>query len=107
MIGLKRIARALATVGASPMILQFWLMGWVVGRDRALQNSSQALSLIPGLIGQYVRRAFLSHAIEHCDPSSTVEFGTLFSKARSEVGGERLHRPDVPHRPGRASAAIP
>jgi virginiamycin A acetyltransferase len=93
---LKACARALATVLVVPALVSFWIRGLVMGRDRALEASSQAFALIPGLAGQYARRAFLSHVLAECDPSAVVEFGTIFSKvaARLEANvyvGPRCH----------------
>jgi virginiamycin A acetyltransferase len=82
---LKSAARAVATVLAMPAILGFLASSRVLGRDRALQNASQGLALVPGLVGQYVRRAFLTHALDHCHSTVTVEFGTLFSKAGARL----------------------
>ena len=52
-----------------------------MGRDRALEGSAQAFSLWPGVLGQYMRRAFLAQATAGCAATATVCFGTLFSKA--------------------------
>lgn len=82
---LKSAARAAAAVLATPSILCFLATSRVIGRDRALQNASQGLSLVPGLVGTYIRRAFLTHALDHCHPSVTVEFGTQFSKAGARL----------------------
>lgn len=82
---LKRAFRAAATVLAGPSLIGFWASSWFLGRDRALQNASQGLSLLPGLAGQYIRRAFLIQALEHCHPSATIEFGALFSKAGTRL----------------------
>ena len=82
---LKRLARAFATLLAAPAIVGFVATSRVIGRDRALQNGSQGLATIPGLLGQYVRRAFLSRALDECHPTATVEFGTLFSKAGARL----------------------
>jgi len=44
----------------------------------------QLLSLIPGLPGQYLRRAFLARVLTGgCAASAVVEFGCLFSQAGS------------------------
>jgi virginiamycin A acetyltransferase len=82
---LKSAARATATVLAAPAILCFLATSRLIGRDRALQNATQGLSLVPGLVGQYIRRAFLTHALDQCHSSVTVEFGTLFSKAGARL----------------------
>jgi acetyltransferase-like isoleucine patch superfamily enzyme len=58
----------------------------ILGRDRALQGSSQALSLVPGIAGQYLRRAFFCRVLDECHASVTIEFGTLFSRAGARLG---------------------
>jgi acetyltransferase-like isoleucine patch superfamily enzyme len=68
----------------------------VLGKDRALEGSSQTLSLAPGLIGVYLRRAFLMRVLAHCDKTATIEFGTLFSQAGARLDenvyvGPRCH----------------
>jgi virginiamycin A acetyltransferase len=68
-----------------------------MGEDRALSGSSQALSLIPGVCGQYLRRAFLARVLRGgCAASACIEFGTLFSQVGSQIDekvyvGPRCH----------------
>jgi acetyltransferase-like isoleucine patch superfamily enzyme len=57
-----------------------------MGNDRALEGSTQCLSLMPGLCGQYVRRAFLAWTIAECHPSASIGFGTIFSKTATRIG---------------------
>ena len=83
----KRVFRALAIIAILPTIVSFRLRAMVIGRDRALAGSTQALAIIPGIVGQYLRRAFLSQAIEYCAPDATIECGTLFSKASARIDG--------------------
>lgn len=82
---LRMIAQAAATALVSPLFLAFWVQGRLLGRDRALQNVTQALALLPGLTGQYLRRGFLVHALDHCHHSVMVEFGTTFSRAGARL----------------------
>lgn len=77
----KATIRAAATVAVGPALLSFWIRSAMMGRDRALAGSAETLSLIPGLAGQYLRRAFLARAIAHCGPNTVIEFGVLFSQA--------------------------
>jgi virginiamycin A acetyltransferase len=70
-----------ATIAVLPWLVSFALRSLVLGRDRALTGSSQSLSLIPGVIGLYLRRAFFSRVLQRCHRSATIEFGTLFSRA--------------------------
>lgn len=81
----KWAVRAVANVFVFPVLLVHWLKVPLIGRDRALEGSSELLALVPGLTGQYLRRAFLAWAIEHCHPSASIGFGTVFSKAGARV----------------------
>jgi acetyltransferase-like isoleucine patch superfamily enzyme len=82
---LKGIARGLATLAALPALCSFWIRRPILGPDRALEGSTQALGLIPGVLGQYVRRAFLQHTLAHCAPTSTIAFGTSFSTVGTRI----------------------
>jgi virginiamycin A acetyltransferase len=93
---LKTIARCLATLVVMPAIVSFQIRSLLLGRDRALASSTQALAFIPGIVGQDLRRAFLAQAIDYCAPDATIEFGTLFSKAGTRIDrrayiGPRCH----------------
>ena len=88
--GVKLMAHGLAVVLVSPSIASFKLRSRLLGKDRALEGSTQLWSCVPGLLGQYLRRAFLSHAIAHCSRSATIEFGTIFSSAAASLG-ERVY----------------
>jgi acetyltransferase-like isoleucine patch superfamily enzyme len=68
-----------------PQLLSFWTRSLFLGRDRTLEGSSQALALIPGITGQYLRRAFLTHVLAQCDTSATIEFGTIFSQTAARI----------------------
>jgi acetyltransferase-like isoleucine patch superfamily enzyme len=94
--GLKRLAWVVATLILAPEFLSYWIRSRLWGRDRALEGSSQTLSLIPGIVGQVFRRAFLTRVLDYCHPDSTVEFGTIFSKAGTRIDenvyiGPRCH----------------
>ncbi len=75
-----------ATVCVAPALVSFAIRAALFGRDRALQGSSQALSLVPGIAGQYLRRAFFCRVLDECHASVTIEFGTLFSRAGARLG---------------------
>jgi acetyltransferase-like isoleucine patch superfamily enzyme len=75
-----------AHIIAAPLVLWYWLWVPLLGRDRAMQGSTEFLSLFPGISGQYLRRAFLTWTIEACHPTATVCFGTTFSKAKARLG---------------------
>lgn len=77
---LKALARGGATVLVLPHLLSWIVRASVFGRDRALEGSMQTLGLVPGVIGEYVRRAFLARTIDHCAPTVVVGYGTLISQ---------------------------
>jgi acetyltransferase-like isoleucine patch superfamily enzyme len=82
---LKSLARGIATLVVLPPLISFAIRRLVLGPDRALLGSTQALSLVPGLIGQYIRTAFLRRVLAHCAPSASIEFGTIFSKVGTRI----------------------
>ena len=82
---IKSLSHGLATLAVIPALLSFAIRRLFLGGDRALEGSSQALSLVPGLTGEYLRRAFLAQVLEHCDRSSTVQAGTLFSQTGARL----------------------
>jgi virginiamycin A acetyltransferase len=82
----KAAARGAAHLAATPFVWSFTVRAALVGRDRAVQSSTQLLALVPGLTGQYLRRAFLSRAIDGCHHTAVIEFGTTFSRAGARVG---------------------
>jgi virginiamycin A acetyltransferase len=82
---IKTCMRGIANLLMAPALLVHWLKIPFFGKDRALEGSTELLSLIPGLAGQYLRRAFLAWTIEHCHPSASICFGTVFSKAGARI----------------------
>jgi|GraSoiStandDraft_10_1057309.scaffolds.fasta_scaffold198416_2 virginiamycin A acetyltransferase len=83
---LKALARFAATLAVTPMLVSFTVRRRVLGPDRALEGSTQLLALVPGLVGQYLRRAFLMRVLDACDKGCTVEFGTVFSRIGARLG---------------------
>jgi acetyltransferase-like isoleucine patch superfamily enzyme len=83
---LKRAARAVAAVAVLPSLASYRVRAAVTDGNRALVGSTQTLSLIPGLSGQYLRRAFLARVLRGgCASSAVIEFGTSFSQANSRI----------------------
>jgi acetyltransferase-like isoleucine patch superfamily enzyme len=77
----KAFVRFIALVAVSPVLVCYRINSLLVGPNRALESASQLLSLVPGIAGQYLRRAFLQRVLARCHSSTLVEFGTLFSQA--------------------------
>lgn len=81
----KAAARGAARIAVLPLLPSFAGRAALLGRDRALESSMQWLSLIPGLTGQYVRRAFLGYTIAGCHESVVIEWGTTLSRAGTRL----------------------
>src|SRR4029453_9618054 len=81
----KALMRGIALVCVLPSLASFVVRAGVIGPDRALEGSTQFLALFPGLIGQYLRRAFLSRVLAGCDKTATICFGTTFSQVGARI----------------------
>jgi virginiamycin A acetyltransferase len=82
----KRVAQFIANILVIPMLISYWVRSKLFGRDRALQGSTQALAVVPGIAGRYIRRAFLARVLSRCDRTATIEFGSTFSHVEASVG---------------------
>lgn len=83
---LKISAQLLATVVVSPAIASYYVRRVFLGPNRALEGSTQALAGLSGIVGVYLRGAFLSAVLAHCDRSASVHFGTILSQAGARIG---------------------
>jgi virginiamycin A acetyltransferase len=90
----KAMLRRGAGVAALPAVISFRVRALVIGRDAALEGSTQTLGLIPGLAGQYLRRAFLSHVLPACGARAVIGFRTVFSQAGTRIGENAYIGPD-------------
>jgi acetyltransferase-like isoleucine patch superfamily enzyme len=82
----KWFARGMANLAAVPLLLVHAVKVPILGKDRALEGSTQLLALFPGLCGEYIRRAFLAWTIVECHRSATICFGTILSKTATRIG---------------------
>jgi acetyltransferase-like isoleucine patch superfamily enzyme len=62
----------------------------LLNRDVFLQSHSQALSLIPGKIGQFLRNAYWHLTLARCPLDCCFSFGSLFTHSDVRVG-ERVY----------------
>jgi acetyltransferase-like isoleucine patch superfamily enzyme len=82
---LKSLARATASVVTLPIVASMTVRGLIVGGDKAFQGSAEWLAAIPGLTGEYLRRAFLAWTCEGCGPDAVIGWGTAFSTRRVRI----------------------
>jgi virginiamycin A acetyltransferase len=83
---LKILADVVAFLCILPLFAVYRLQGVLFGLHRAFPGWSQLLSLFPGLLGAYLRRAFYRLALRRCGSGSWISFGTVFSHPTAEVG---------------------
>ncbi|MDB4540241.1 acyltransferase [bacterium] len=76
----------LAVACVAPIILSHKLSSALTNPDTSLESHSQLLSLFPGRLGNHLRVGFYRFALNKCDPTATISFGTLFSKRGAVIG---------------------
>jgi len=90
---LKGVGNAAARGAMLPLLAAMRAEQVVQGPERAdavFQAYSQAVSLLPGIPGEYFRRAFYALALPRCGRDLTVGFGTVLSK-RAVTVGDRVY----------------
>lgn len=83
---LKSAAHIMAIAVVLPAYGLYAIGAAVLGRDRIFPGFSQAFCLLPGLSGQWLRRAFYRLVLPRCGEGSVVSFGTVFSNPTAEIG---------------------
>jgi len=82
----KTIADIVASATVLPLSIAYSLAALAMGPHRAFPGWSQGMSLLPGLTGVYLRRAFYRWVLPRCGAGSVVSFGTVFSHPTAEIG---------------------
>ena len=82
----KSLAFALCTLVCGPVLLWFWTVGSLAGKDRTLEGISQLLAMLPGHSGAVIRAAFYSRVLAECHPNVFVGFGSLLTKVDTRLG---------------------
>src|SRR3954452_22531201 len=83
---LKLIAEIVASLAVLPAAMLYYLGRAVAGSGRAFPGWSQLFSLIPGLTGAYLRRAFYRLVFRRCGAGAWIGVGTVFSHPGCSVG---------------------
>jgi virginiamycin A acetyltransferase len=82
----KNMANLLALVVVLPLCVLYRASGLLLGCDTVFPGFSQKLSLYPGLIGAYLRRAFYRLVLPRVGRDAFIGFGTVFSHRTAEIG---------------------
>ncbi len=86
---IKQLGNGVTRGALLPLVSAMKAEQALLGPDRSdsiFQTYSQVVSLVPGIEGEFLRRAFYSLALPRCGEDFTVGFGTVFSKQGVEVG---------------------
>lgn len=87
---MRRTVKSFANLFATILVLPVWcgylLVSAAVGQNRSFPEYSQAMSLIPGTTGVFLRRAFYRLVLPQCDIDSCISFGTVFSHPSASIG---------------------
>src|SRR5438270_1671223 len=83
---LKRVADGVALVLVLPLFFVYRLGSLLLGPRQAFPGWSQALSLIPGLSGVYLRRAFYRLVLARVEDDVCISFGVIFSHCTARIG---------------------
>jgi acetyltransferase-like isoleucine patch superfamily enzyme len=82
----KGLGAAIARLFALPTYLTYRLFAMVIPPDRAFHDASQALSIVPGIVCDYIRREFYRMTLEECAADCCISFGTILSKRGARIG---------------------
>lgn len=69
-----------------PAFLGYRVGAWLLGSTKVFPGWSQIFSLLPGLTGNYLRRAFYWWVLPACGEGVCICFGTIFSHATARIG---------------------
>lgn len=83
---LKCCAEVLATLAILPAFLLYCIESMTLGESKVFPGWSQLFSMIPGLAGVYLRRAFYRLVFRQCASGAWLGFGTVFSHAGCAIG---------------------
>jgi len=83
---LKIGANLAAWICVAPAILLYRLESAFVAGERIFPGWSQALALLPGVTGVYLRRAFFRGILPQCGRDAWISFGTIFSHSTVCIG---------------------
>ncbi|HEV8062893.1 MAG TPA: acyltransferase [Gemmataceae bacterium] len=83
---LKTCANFAALLMVLPAYFFYRLGGLAIGPDKVFPGWSQLFSLLPGLTGVTLRRAFYRLVLPQCEADCCISFGTTFSHPTARIG---------------------
>lgn len=83
---LKTLIRGLMVLLVAPLVLLYLLFRPLSAKDALFSGFSQLLSLVPGVLGSYLRVAAYRLTMQHCAADCYIGFGALFSQQGTRIG---------------------
>lgn len=83
---IKKSVNFIVRVLIFPLYLLYIVIALFSDKNGVFHSFSQFLSLIPGKSGNYLRREFYRLSLKHCDSECVICFGTIISRADTEIG---------------------
>ena len=83
---IKKVVSAVCFIIVIPFYILYKLESFIIRTEQPFCGMSQFFSLIPGLIGEYLRREFYKLSLQKCSDDCCISFGTIFSHRTSEIG---------------------
>lgn len=82
---MKNFCEILAFLLVLPILLLYFTFCPILGKRRAFMDFSQLMSLIPGIVGEFLRRAFYRAALPQCGKNASIGFAAVFSHPTAEI----------------------
>lgn len=83
---MKSLANLLAGILMLPAVGWYVIACRFLGTERTFPGFSQCLSLLPGLVGAYLRRAFYRRVLPTCGDDVHISFGSVMSHPMTSLG---------------------
>jgi virginiamycin A acetyltransferase len=85
---IKRLAYTIAVALVFPLAASERLARKILGRDVWFLTHGEALSLLPGKIGYFIRNAYYKLTLRRCSMGCQLSFGTYFTHSEAELGDD-------------------
>ena len=82
----KNIARFWCRLLVIPHVAVYRAAALLHDPDKAFHGASQAISAVPGLLGETMRHEFYRLTLEECGEDCCISYGTIFSKRGARLG---------------------
>lgn len=83
---IKKVVSAVCFIIVIPFYIFYKLESFIIKTEQPFCGMSQFFSLIPGLIGEYLRLEFYKLSLKKCSNDCCISFGSIFSHPTAEIG---------------------